>query len=94
MTSDTVQALTRSAHVDTFARENLPPAELWPVLEFTTPELQYPERLNAGAELIERAVAGIVVQMRAGEHHRRPASLQQDVLSRTLGPPSLAVAPV
>ncbi|TFI42456.1 2-aminobenzoate-CoA ligase [Rhodococcus sp. 1R11] len=70
MTADTVQALTPSAHVDTFARDNLPPAELWPILEFTTPELQYPERLNAGAELIERAVEQF------GEHHhalRTPA---------------------
>ncbi|OZC52484.1 2-aminobenzoate-CoA ligase [Rhodococcus sp. WWJCD1] len=57
MTTDTTTpTLSPSAYVDTFARDNLPPAELWPILEFTTPELQYPKRLNAGAELIERAV--------------------------------------
>ena len=49
--------LTPSAHVDTFARDNLPPAEQWPTLEFTLPELQYPERLNAATELIDDAVA-------------------------------------
>lgn len=45
-----------SAHVDTFTRDHLPPAETWPALEFTLPELQYPERLNAAAVLIDDAV--------------------------------------
>lgn len=49
--------LTPSGYEDTFARDHLPPAELWPVLEFTTDELQYPARLNAAAELVDRAVA-------------------------------------
>jgi 2-aminobenzoate-CoA ligase len=49
--------LSPSAYVDTFARDHLPPMEQWPVLEFTTPELQYPANLNAGAELIDTAVA-------------------------------------
>ncbi|MGO4256042.1 AMP-binding protein [Marmoricola sp. RAF53] len=47
------QHLAPSAHVDTFARDNLPPAELWPTIEFTTPELQYPDRLNAATEIID-----------------------------------------
>jgi 2-aminobenzoate-CoA ligase len=46
-----------SAHVDTFTRDHLPPAEMWPTLEFTLPELQYPGMLNAGAVLIDGAVA-------------------------------------
>ncbi|MER5867250.1 AMP-binding protein [Kitasatospora sp. NPDC002040] len=46
-----------SAHTDTFARDHLPPAGQWPVLEFTTELLQYPERLNAAVELIDRPVA-------------------------------------
>ncbi|CCH77981.1 putative fatty acid-CoA ligase [Nostocoides japonicum T1-X7] len=50
-------SLSPSAYLDTFARDHLPPADQWPVLEFTTPDLQYPERLNAGAELIDVAVA-------------------------------------
>ncbi|MDP9936896.1 2-aminobenzoate-CoA ligase [Paenarthrobacter nicotinovorans] len=45
-----------SAHVDTFTRDHLPPAETWPVFEFTLPELQYPDRLNAAAVLIDNAV--------------------------------------
>jgi 2-aminobenzoate-CoA ligase len=45
--------LSTSAHVDTFARDHLPPAGLWPTIEFTTDELQYPDRLNAGVELVD-----------------------------------------
>ncbi len=45
--------LSSSAHVDTFARDHLPPDELWPTLEFTTEMLQYPDRLNAATELID-----------------------------------------
>ncbi|NJP50362.1 AMP-binding protein [Streptomyces sp. SBST2-5] len=41
-----------TAHVDTFARDNLPPPEQWPELRFDLPELQYPERLNCAAELL------------------------------------------
>lgn len=49
--------LSPSAHEDTFARDHLPPQQLWPTLEFTLPELQYPERLNAAEVLIDQAVA-------------------------------------
>jgi 2-aminobenzoate-CoA ligase len=49
--------LSLSAHQDTFTRDHLPPRELWPTLEFTLPELQYPERLNAATVLIDDAVA-------------------------------------
>ena len=45
-----------SAHVDTFTRDHLPPADTWPALEFTLPELNYPERLNAAAVLIDDGV--------------------------------------
>ncbi|RPE37417.1 2-aminobenzoate-CoA ligase [Streptomyces sp. Ag109_O5-1] len=48
--------LSPTSHVDTFARDHLPPAEQWPTIEFTTPELTYPARLNAAAELIDAAV--------------------------------------
>lgn len=48
--------LKTSAHIDTFTRDNLPPEELWPTLEFTIPDVQYPEVLNAGYELIDRGV--------------------------------------
>jgi 2-aminobenzoate-CoA ligase len=45
-----------SAHIDTFARDNLPPAEQQPEFVFDLPELQYPDRLNACTELLDRAV--------------------------------------
>jgi 2-aminobenzoate-CoA ligase len=43
-----------SAHVDTFARDNLPPPDLWP--EFHLAGFDYPERLNAGWELTDGMV--------------------------------------
>ncbi|MFK4272741.1 AMP-binding protein [Streptomyces milbemycinicus] len=46
-----------SAHLDTFARDHLPPADLWPTIEFTTPELYYPDRLNAATALIDIPVS-------------------------------------
>ncbi len=45
-----------SAHVDTFAHDNLPPRDLWPDLIFTLPELQYPERMNCIVELLEKNI--------------------------------------
>ncbi|MET9801597.1 AMP-binding protein [Streptomyces sp. NPDC006368] len=48
--------LTGSAHADTFARDHLPPREQWPELLFELPELRYPDRLNCGAELLDRTV--------------------------------------
>ncbi|MDP9935525.1 2-aminobenzoate-CoA ligase [Paenarthrobacter nicotinovorans] len=46
-----------SAHVDTFTRDHLPSTDTWPAFEFTLPELNYPDRLNAAAVLIDDAVA-------------------------------------
>lgn len=48
--------LSPSAHVDTFTRDSLPPADRWPVLEFTIPDVRYPERLNAASELLDRTI--------------------------------------
>jgi len=49
----------KSAHVDTFARDNLPPRDLWPEFKFDLPELQYPPRMNcAGVLLDDRVRAG------------------------------------
>jgi 2-aminobenzoate-CoA ligase len=45
-----------SAHVDTFARDSLPPAADWPAFTFTLPELNYPDRFNCAVELIDRWV--------------------------------------
>ena len=49
-------ALGPTGHVDTFARDNLPPAEQWPDLLLDRPEFQYPEYLNAAVELTDRLV--------------------------------------
>jgi 2-aminobenzoate-CoA ligase len=46
-----------SAHLDTFARDNLPPREQWPELCFDLAGLQYPERLNCAVELLDAMVA-------------------------------------
>ena len=43
-----------SAHIDTFARDNLPPADQWPTLLLDG--FNYPERLNAAVELTDRMV--------------------------------------
>ncbi len=45
---------TKTAHVDTFARDHLPPKELWPDMIFTRPEYQYPERLNCVSRFLDR----------------------------------------
>jgi 2-aminobenzoate-CoA ligase len=45
-----------TAHVDTFARDNLPPLEQWPELIFDIPEVQYPARLNCAVELLDANV--------------------------------------
>jgi 2-aminobenzoate-CoA ligase len=46
-----------TAHIDTFARDHLPPPEALPEMLSTLPALQFPERINCAAELLDRAVA-------------------------------------
>lgn len=45
-----------TAHIDTFAADNLPPESQWPEFDFDSlPILQsYPNRMNAGVELLDR----------------------------------------
>ena len=43
-----------TAHVDSFARDNLPPRDQWP--EFNLEGFDYPEHLNAAVELTDRMV--------------------------------------
>ena len=50
--------MTTTGHIDTFARDNLPPKEQWPELLFELPEFRYPDRLNCAAELLDKAVEG------------------------------------
>ncbi len=60
----------RSAHVDRFAAENLPPRELWPEFIFELPELQYPPQLNCATALLDEHI-------RAGRGDR-PAVIDAD----------------
>ncbi len=46
-----------TGHVDTFARDNLPPRSQWPELIFDIPEVRYGRRLNCVAELLDNTVA-------------------------------------
>src|SRR4249919_3706271 len=47
----------KSAHVDTFCRDHLPPVELWPRMDFSpVPELAYPAQLNCATELLDNMV--------------------------------------
>jgi 2-aminobenzoate-CoA ligase len=43
-----------TAHIDTFTRDNLPPADQWPA--FLLDGFQYPDHLNAAVELTDRMV--------------------------------------
>ncbi len=43
-----------TAHEDTFARDNLPPADQWP--DFLLGSFPYPDRINAAVELTDRMV--------------------------------------
>ncbi|MGH8838778.1 MAG: AMP-binding protein, partial [Jiangellaceae bacterium] len=48
--------LSRSAHVDTFTRDRLPPQDQWPELRFDLPELDYPDRLNCAVRLLDETI--------------------------------------
>src|SRR5260370_7914028 len=45
-------ATAMTAHLDTFARDNLPPRAQWPDFLFELPDLKYPERMNSGVEFL------------------------------------------
>ncbi len=47
--------LGSSAHIDTFSRDNLPSADLWP--DLLLDGFDYPEQLNVGVELTDAMVA-------------------------------------
>jgi 2-aminobenzoate-CoA ligase len=60
----------QTAHVDRFVLDRLPPVDLLPDFRFERPELIYPARMNAAAELIDRAIAQ--------GHGERPAFYCED----------------
>jgi 2-aminobenzoate-CoA ligase len=45
-----------TSHVDTFARDNMPPPEQLPEFLFTRPEFQYPPRINCMVPFLDRWV--------------------------------------
>jgi 2-aminobenzoate-CoA ligase len=49
--------MAQTAHVDTFAKDNLPPQDQWPDFLFASPELTYPEHLNCAAEFLDRWIS-------------------------------------
>ncbi|QOQ82736.1 MULTISPECIES: benzoate-CoA ligase family protein [Comamonas] len=49
--------MSYTAHIDTFAADNLPPPEQQPEFIFELPELRFPERLNCAVELLDRHVS-------------------------------------
>ncbi len=46
-----------TAHLDTFALDNLPPQRQWPEFLFDEVRLEYPTRMNCATELLDRPVA-------------------------------------
>jgi 2-aminobenzoate-CoA ligase len=76
---------TASAYTDHFAREHLPPPDLWPELRFDLPELQYPPRLNCVAQLFDGALAagaGARVAVRGCMHGADLAWTYAELLER------------
>ena len=48
--------MIQSGHVDSFCRDNLPPADQWPDLRIIEADLSYPERMNVSYDFIDRHV--------------------------------------
>ena len=77
-----------TAHVDTFARDHLPPRAAWPDLLFTLPELQYPDAAQRGGRAAGRAaVRGARVHRRRG----RDVDLRGAALARRRRSPHVLV---
>ncbi len=65
-----IQFMFPTAHVDRFARDNLPPPAQWPEFVFDLPELQFPQRLNCATAILDRQALGV--------HGARPAIVTPD----------------
>ena len=46
-----------TAHIDSFARDHLPPPDQLPEFIFDLPELQFPAQLNCATELLDRHIS-------------------------------------
>lgn len=51
--------LLPSSHIDTFARDNLPPESEWPLFSFGLPRLQWPDRFNCVEWLLDESLGQI-----------------------------------
>ncbi len=76
--------MERSAHVDTFARDNLPPAAEWPELLLDGPDTRYPARFNCAVELVDAMVARGMGERVALRWRRdgKPAAMSYEELRR------------
>ena len=75
--------MEKTAHVDTFARDHLPPPEEWPEI-LDSPDTRYPARFNCAVELVDAAVArgmGERIALR-WRQDGKPASMTYDALRR------------
>jgi 2-aminobenzoate-CoA ligase len=45
-----------TAYTDTFARDNMPPPELWPEFTFDLPEFEFPDQVNCANVLLDERV--------------------------------------
>lgn len=57
MAADTQLTKPYTAHVDTFARDNMPPPEQLPEFLFNRPEFHYPPRINCVVPFLDRWIA-------------------------------------
>lgn len=48
--------MSRTAYVDTFARDNLPPPEDWPDFRYDLPEFRFPDQVNCADVLLDERV--------------------------------------
>jgi 2-aminobenzoate-CoA ligase len=85
---------TYTAHIDTFARDHLPPRKQWPELRFDLPELQYADQLNCATVLLDDAIReghGARIALYGMSEQLTYSALQEranriaDVLVRQLG---------
>ena len=74
--------MAKTGHVDTFARDNLPPRDQWPEFTFDLPELQYPERLNCVTKGVK--VEELYRDIRALRIYEGATEVQKIVIAREL----------
>ena len=81
--------MERSAHLDTYARDHLPPLEEWPELLLDGPDVNYPARLNCAAELVDAMVMGghgdrIALRWREGDEAQTMTYAELQALSNRI----------